>query len=53
MTRLLGLSLLLAGIASVACAGAPVAPEIDATTGVAAMGLVGGGLLILRSRKKK
>ena len=53
MTRLLGLSLLLAGIASVALAGTPPAPEIDATTGVAAMGLVGGGLLILRSRKKK
>ena len=51
MTRLLGLTFLLAGVASVAFAGS-VAPEIDASAGVAALGLLGGGLLILRSRKK-
>jgi len=53
MNRLLGLSLLMAGISSVAFAGVFVAPEIDATAGVAALGLLGGGILILRSRKKK
>lgn len=53
MTRLLGLTLILASAAGVVFAGAPSAPEIDASTGVAALGLLGGGLLILRSRKKK
>ena len=53
MTRFLGLSLLMAGIASVAFAGFPPTPEIDASAGVSAIGLLGGALLILRSRKKK
>ena len=53
MTRFLGLALLMAGVASAAFAGVFVAPEIDATAGVAALGLLGGGLLILRSRKKR
>jgi hypothetical protein len=53
MTRLLGLTLILASVAGVVFAGAPPAPEIDASTGVAALGLLGGGILILRSRKKK
>ena len=52
MTRFLGLSLLMAGLSSFAFGGF-VAPEIDASAGVAALGLLGGGLLILRSRKKK
>ena len=53
MTRLLGLSVLLAGLAGVALGGGVVAPEIDASTGIAALGLLGGGILILRSRRKK
>jgi hypothetical protein len=53
MTRFLGLSLLVVSIASVAFAGVPSAPEIDGSTGVAAIGLLGGAMLILRSRKRK
>ena len=54
MTRTIGIVILLASLASFAFAGAQVAaPEIDASTGVAALGLVSGGLLILRARKKK
>jgi LPXTG-motif cell wall-anchored protein len=53
MTRCLGLTALIAGLASAAFAGTFVAPEVDATSAAAAIALVGGGLLILRSRKKK
>ena len=53
MTRLLGLSVLVACVAGMAFAGSAPAPEIDASSGVAALGLLGGGILILRSRKKK
>jgi hypothetical protein len=53
MTRFLGLTLLVASIASVAFAGTFQAPEIDATAGVSAIGLLGGAILILRSRKRK
>ena len=54
MVRLFGMAILLASVAGFAFAGAPLAaPEIDVTAGVAALGLVSGGLLILRSRKRK
>lgn len=54
MARILGLTILLAGAAGTAFAGAVGrAPEIDAATGAAAVGLLTGGLIILRSRKKK
>jgi hypothetical protein len=45
---------LLAVASGVAFAGfSGPAPEIDASTGIAAIALAGGGLLILRSRKRK
>jgi LPXTG-motif cell wall-anchored protein len=49
------MAILLASVAGFAFAGVlrTTAPEIDAATGVAALGLVSGGLLILRSRRKK
>jgi hypothetical protein len=54
MVRVFGFAIILGSMAGYAFAGvSPAAPEIDATTGVAAIGLVTGGLLILRSRRKK
>lgn len=51
--RTLGTALVMASVAGFALAGTGPAPEIDATSGVAALGLLAGGLLILRGRKKK
>jgi hypothetical protein len=52
MIRAIGMAVLLASVASFAFAGT-AAPEIDASAGVAAIGLLSGGLLVLRSRKKR
>jgi hypothetical protein len=52
MVRLLGVSLLIVSISGIAFAGSLPVPEIDSSTGVAAMGLLAGGFLILRSRKR-
>jgi LPXTG-motif cell wall-anchored protein len=43
---------LLVGLAGSAFAGV-VAPEIDASSAAAAVTLISGGLLVLRSRRKK
>jgi hypothetical protein len=43
----------LAGVAGFALAGLSTVPEIDAASGAAAIGLIAGGLLILRARRKK
>jgi len=53
MKKIAGFTLLLAGSAAIAFGCAVQAPEIDAATGVAALTLLGGGLLILRARRKK
>ena len=50
--RVIGMVILLASVAGFAFAGNPT-PEIDASTGTAAVGLLGGGLVVLRARKKK
>ena len=52
MTRAIGMAMILASVAGFAFAGNN-APEIDASAGVAAVGLLTGGLMVLRSRKKK
>jgi hypothetical protein len=52
MYRILGIALLALSCASVMFAGTST-PEIDASTGAAALGLLAGGVLILRSRKKR
>lgn len=52
MIRAIGMVILVASAAGFAFAGLS-APEIDASSGVAALGLLAGGLLILRSRRKK
>ena len=53
LTRLIGLSMLLMGAAVCAFAGISRVPEIDASSGVAAVTLLSGGLLVLRSRRRK
>jgi hypothetical protein len=53
MYKLLGLSLLLMGVASSAFALDVVAPEIDSASAVSAVVLLSGGLLVLRARRKK
>ena len=50
--RFLGLSLLMAGIASSAF-GFISAPEIDGGSAVSSLVLLSGGLLVLRTRRKK
>ena len=52
MARLIGTALLLIGAASHAFAGPVVTPEIDASTGIAAVTLVAGAMLVLRARRK-
>lgn len=53
MSKFIGFSLLLTGIASLAFAGGTLAPEIDGASAVSAMVLLSGGLLVLRARRKK
>ena len=53
MARLIGMALLLIGAASRAFAGLTITPEIDASTGIAAVTLVAGGMLVLRARRRK
>jgi hypothetical protein len=56
MTKVFTLVLLAIGVSAVAMAqttGAPSAPEIDPGTGINAIALLGGGLLLIRSRLKK
>jgi hypothetical protein len=53
MKRLIGLTVLLMGFTGYALAGAPAAPEIDASSGAAAVALLAGGLLVLRARRAR
>ena len=54
MTRILGCTLLLIGVAQFASAGlGVVVPEIDPASGIAALALLSGGLLVLRTRRTK
>jgi hypothetical protein len=53
MHKLVAVTLLVLGTVSVAMAGIPSTPEIDATTGVAALALVSSAVLIIRARSKK
>ena len=54
MQRILGMMLLGAGTLGVAMAGGitPV-PEIDPSTGLAAISLLAGAVLVIRGRRKK
>ena len=53
MYKLLGLTLLLAGTASLALAGPVAAPEIEGASATSAIALLSGSLLVLRARRKK
>jgi hypothetical protein len=53
MIRFLALSVLLTSLAGYAFAIPAVGPEIDASSGVAALGLLSGAILILRARRKQ
>jgi MYXO-CTERM domain-containing protein len=52
MSKVTGAFFVLIGMSSFAFGCAVQAPEIDTATGVAALTLLGGGLLVIRSRKK-
>jgi peptidoglycan/LPS O-acetylase OafA/YrhL len=53
MTRFLALTLLILAAAGMAHAGQGPAPEIDASSATAAVGLLAGGFAILYSRKAR
>lgn len=46
-------TVLVLGTATVSMAGGPTVPEIDPTTGLAAVALIAGAALIIRGRRKK
>ena len=51
--RILGIALLLLGLSSLAMAAVPTAPEISPVSGVAALALVSGAVLVVRGRRRK
>jgi LPXTG-motif cell wall-anchored protein len=54
MRKILGFaSLMIAAAVSCLAGTGPVAPEIDPTSAGAAIALLGGGLLVIRYRRKK
>jgi len=52
MTKWVGVSLLLLAVSQLAKAAVVNVPEIDPSTGVSALALLGGALLVLRARRK-
>jgi hypothetical protein len=52
MKRVIGFTMLMLGASTYAFAGFTV-PEIDASSAVAAVALLSGGLLILRARRRR
>jgi hypothetical protein len=52
MQKLIAVVLLVVGSSAIAMAG-PSAPEIDPTSGANALALIAGGLVILRSCRKR
>ena len=48
-----GILLLLVGLSSFAFAGGGIAPEISPASGVSALALLSGALLVVRGRRKK
>jgi MYXO-CTERM domain-containing protein len=54
MMKSIGLTILLISAGGTAfAAGTTTTPEIDAASGVAALALLSGALLVLRARRKK
>jgi hypothetical protein len=52
MLKLIAVALLVVGCSAVAMAGSNT-PEIDPASGANALALIAGGLVVLRSRRKK
>lgn len=52
MQKMIGLLLLFVGVSGAAMA-VPVVPEIDPGTGVSALALLSGALLVMRHNRKK
>lgn len=53
MTRLIGWTILLMGVTGCALAGGTSSsPEIDASSAVAAVALISGGMLVLKTRRR-
>ena len=52
MSKIIGFAIIAMGIATTLLAGTP-SPEIDPSTGVAALALLAGGVLVLRGRRAK
>ena len=50
--KLAGLLLVVVGISSVAMGAVPSVPEIGAASGVAALALLSGAVLVIRGRRK-
>jgi hypothetical protein len=53
MTKTIAMLCVMLGVAGFAMAGNPVAPEIDAASGIGAITLLSGAVLVLRARRKK
>jgi hypothetical protein len=53
LMKIAGMLVLLLGVSSFAFAGGIAAPEISAASGVAAITLVSGALLVMRGRRQK
>ncbi len=51
--KTVGMILLLIGCSGFVFAGAPATPEISPATGVGALALVSGAVLVIRGRRKK
>jgi hypothetical protein len=53
MTKFTGIALLLIGAAGSAFGANVQVPEIDPATGVAALALLSGAILVIRARRRK
>ncbi len=51
--KVLGMALLLVGASQFVFAGPPTTPELDPATGVSALVLLSGALLVIRARRRK
>jgi hypothetical protein len=47
-----GIALLLVGLATFAFAGGPSVPEVGPASGVAALAMISGAILVIRGRRK-
>jgi len=51
--KFVGIVLLLVGLSTLAFAGSLATPEISPASGVAALALLSGAILVIRGRRKK